>query len=66
MIEGVIVATLRIHILEVFLKGMPNFSILKPSFPDLYVDLLATGVMDSILNSLMDANPDRPKKKKKE
>ena len=52
--DGAIMATVRLYVMEIFLKGLPAFSMFDPKFPGIYDDVLLSYITSNIKRGLLD------------
>ena len=52
--DGAIMATVRLYVVEAFLKGLPSFSLFSPKFPDVYDDTLSGYIAEKMKEGLLD------------
>jgi hypothetical protein len=52
--DGAIMATVRLYVVEAFLKGLPSFSLFSPKFPDVYDDTLLGYIAAKMKEGLLD------------
>ncbi|MBC8283032.1 MAG: hypothetical protein H8E32_04405, partial [Nitrospinae bacterium] len=61
--DGAIRSTVRLYVMETFLKGLPSFSLFDPKFPQVYNDTLSGYIAEKMKTGLLNTGLNFKKKK---
>ena len=65
-VDGAIRSTVRLYVMEAFLRGLPSFSLFDPKFPQVYDDTLLSYIAADMKQGLLDTGLNFRKKQSRE